>query len=694
MFKSHMHKYPSYDKNFVNKLPRDEEYENIIAINNDAQKIMSVISKKENSMGEWITNNPVITFGKEVYSKYVDFMLKNEIYDGIVDNVNKKILYNVFFDDSHHTLYGLSLYCKNKDFQTENIKRMTMKIKRGTKYDMELKYCKKLFQKDLEPTEFDFVTSDNLSLDYVKSDNILKLLPTEIMLADVNGTFLSQYSSSYIKSQIGTSTKYPREITYCTLCKIAAKPCINCSLKKSVINGINGRDKTNFNGFIVKNSSEFTKEIFELPISSKLYGIYLNRSNCYLEIEIELNDIIDMQLCSSIYSSADDLDIKRIEGMDIDRTFLAKYITKEYSIKNGHNKIFTNVSDRNMMCGLFLMTFEGEDTYNMTGSIHTNIIDDDIAQGIDAPEDIYDVETRSYKEYIKEHKEKIYNFNKVFSRLNFRYMTNLSDDTYLVDCGGNCMILFANGKQPYGHTIINDKSYIEFESSFDGKLSVTYLIFDIIKYVKIDEHNMVTMSIDTNNSVMDSFDEEIDKLNELYDNTFTNANADNVSDTVSDYGEDILPVEQNFDDVNPPEQNFDINPPEQNFDINPPEQNFEGDFFDNDINNIQSKEMLKNMIMLYKNMIYSYEEEKAVNKYTDETCIISLEPIEYGKCFYECDQCKKKMSAESFRKWMENNDTCPHCRLQYTKMPIIYKNGGYLYNKLKNIASYMTSFIA
>jgi predicted Zn-ribbon and HTH transcriptional regulator len=53
-------------------------------------------------------------------------------------------------------------------------------------------------------------------------------------------------------------------------------------------------------------------------------------------------------------------------------------------------------------------------------------------------------------------------------------------------------------------------------------------------------------------------------------------------------------------------------------------------------------------------------------------CVITLEVIYNDTDCGFCPTCKKAMRYDALREWLKDNDTCPHCRSEWSNN-IVYK---------------------
>ena len=58
-------------------------------------------------------------------------------------------------------------------------------------------------------------------------------------------------------------------------------------------------------------------------------------------------------------------------------------------------------------------------------------------------------------------------------------------------------------------------------------------------------------------------------------------------------------------------------------------------------------------------------------------CVVEHETIQPGSYYYTCDQCYKSIISEHLKKWMLNNNSCPHCRYVFNGYPQMYRLKSY-----------------
>ena len=74
-------------------------------------------------------------------------------------------------------------------------------------------------------------------------------------------------------------------------------------------------------------------------------------------------------------------------------------------------------------------------------------------------------------------------------------------------------------------------------------------------------------------------------------------------------------------------------------------------------------------------MLDQYCRDNADARETNETCCITLAPIDRDTYYYECIQCKKLMQKEALDKWIRTKKiNCPHCRKEFKDPPKLYHN--------------------
>lgn len=75
---------------------------------------------------------------------------------------------------------------------------------------------------------------------------------------------------------------------------------------------------------------------------------------------------------------------------------------------------------------------------------------------------------------------------------------------------------------------------------------------------------------------------------------------------------------------------------------------------------------------LYGDLIEKYEKSLAMQLYEEENCVVTLNEIKYGDYFYKCSQCAKPFDYYVFKRWINTNKSCSHCRYKYDNYPQVY----------------------
>jgi len=89
-----------------------------------------------------------------------------------------------------------------------------------------------------------------------------------------------------------------------------------------------------------------------------------------------------------------------------------------------------------------------------------------------------------------------------------------------------------------------------------------------------------------------------------------------------------------------------------------------------------------------------YHYSKSVWSCTEENCVVELDSIKPYAHYYRCPTCKKVTGSSCLENWIDiQSSTCPHCRVQYKIIPILYQQPSnlnwrwishYAYNYISN----------
>jgi len=76
----------------------------------------------------------------------------------------------------------------------------------------------------------------------------------------------------------------------------------------------------------------------------------------------------------------------------------------------------------------------------------------------------------------------------------------------------------------------------------------------------------------------------------------------------------------------------------------------------------------------YKLVVKTFKEQcNFINKITEEECCISYEKININNDYMICNTCNKQYLFENINEWLKIQNTCPHCRENWTSN-VIYIN--------------------
>ena len=90
--------------------------------------------------------------------------------------------------------------------------------------------------------------------------------------------------------------------------------------------------------------------------------------------------------------------------------------------------------------------------------------------------------------------------------------------------------------------------------------------------------------------------------------------------------------------------------------------------FNRDSNN---SNILKKYISIILKKYEMFKEQcNLINKLTKEECCISYDKININNKYMICNTCNKQYLFENINKWLKIQNTCPHCRQNWTSKTI------------------------
>ena len=302
-----------------------------------------------------------------------------------------------------------------------------------------------------------------------------------------------------------------------------------------------------------------------------------------------------------------------------------KIITESINIKKGSNKIYIGNPD---ISYAYFMIVAPKNTFN---NIHIKFIGYNICDS--SP---INIDLNNYYENISEEiKNEISNGKLILIKeklvevsQNLEYISyeNNMHDVYFKDPYRNLSLfdwhLSTNEIQAYGHYTLNNESCFEIDSDIDINIQLTKCIFDIIKYFKPEPEIRIVPEIP-----------QVDDIPEIPDIVF-------------------------IDNVNLPEINLQANVVQEN------EDNYIDNFSD-------YKSIFVNIAKIYEYLTISFE------KASDDICVISLDPVRFGRLYYKCNICKKPFLYNSYVQWFRSqayDKKCPHCSSHIQQYPKLYIN--------------------
>jgi DNA-directed RNA polymerase subunit RPC12/RpoP len=245
----------------------------------------------------------------------------------------------------------------------------------------------------------------------------------------------------------------------------------------------------------------------------------------------------------------------------------------------------------------------------------------------------------------------IINVNKNTARFNHYQKIIVPASVYIVDIGENINSLASGISRPAGNIKLTEGSRFEFTSGKTCKLFVTYIYFDVLRYSNV-EQNKFFIYFASNTELSQNIANYLREQDETH------------ILPVNDVDEHhIIHNERNNDDDNEWTLNLhDDNIPQIAPDLNFPEP----------ILLEEDRTIIQTDFNLYGDLVEKYEKSLAIPLYEEENCVVSLNEIKCGDYFYKCSQCKKPFDYYVFKRWVNTNKSCPHCRHQYDNYPQVY----------------------
>lgn len=231
-----------------------------------------------------------------------------------------------------------------------------------------------------------------------------------------------------------------------------------------------------------------------------------------------------------------------------------------------------------------------------------------------------------------------------------------SNDIYFLE--GFANVPRSSGTQPCGIISVKNSGIIEIESRDDITISVTYTIFDVLRYIG----NQVGFE---------------------YSHTpprFVTIEPPARQDVIEDLPASVFP-DVNTNPLNPPDLEDVLSSEEPNNNVELVNDNNDSEHISESDNDYYPNSNIQDLNLYTKKfleIVRKYEEENAIceelNKENSE-CQISWRPIEEGEYFYKCDRCKKIFGVHDLRYWFTNQkkSTCPCCRKTFTSFPQLFK---------------------